>query len=62
MVCHSGDDKNDGNNDHQVVSVKLGDVCEFDEKNPRNKEANIGQESGDVLFQLMCSFPKKKSW
>lgn len=50
MYWHADADENDGDNDHPIVSVSLGNTAEFGYKLVGQKEATVLLESGDVLI------------
>lgn len=50
MCWHSDSDPNDGDNDHPIVSVTIGNSCEFGYKLTGKPESTITLESGDVLI------------
>eukprot|EP01090_Pellita_catalonica_P010256 TRINITY_DN21712_c0_g1_i1.p1 TRINITY_DN21712_c0_g1~~TRINITY_DN21712_c0_g1_i1.p1 ORF type:complete len:232 (+),score=38.79 TRINITY_DN21712_c0_g1_i1:119-814(+) len=51
MVWHADDDENDGDNDHPIVSISIGNSCKFAYKTKDGTEINtIILESGDVLI------------
>jgi len=50
MFWHSDNDKNDGDNEHPVVSVSLGNTCQFGYKLTGKKEEVMELASGDVLI------------
>jgi len=47
---HSDNDKNDGDNDHPIVSLSLGNACDFKYKLSGRAESTLRLESGDVLI------------
>jgi len=51
MYWHSDNDVNDGDNDHPIVSVSLGNSCDFGYRLDNTDEAGLHMtlESGDVL-------------
>jgi alkylated DNA repair dioxygenase AlkB len=50
MTWHKDDDTNDGDNDHPIVSISLGNSSQFGYKLPGKPEQFITLESGDVLI------------
>lgn len=50
MNWHQDCDPNDGDNDHPIVSMSLGNSCVFGYKLPGCKPVEILLESGDVLI------------
>eukprot|EP00026_Physarum_polycephalum_P016186 Phypoly_transcript_17043.p1 GENE.Phypoly_transcript_17043~~Phypoly_transcript_17043.p1 ORF type:complete len:243 (+),score=23.71 Phypoly_transcript_17043:91-819(+) len=50
MCWHSDSDKNDGNNDHPIVSITIGNSCDFGIKRAGKKEEFLRLDSGDVLI------------
>jgi len=50
MGWHRDSDKNDGDNDHPIVSISLGNSSEFGYKPVFQQEQTIVLESGDVLI------------
>jgi alkylated DNA repair dioxygenase AlkB len=50
MCWHRDDDPNDGDNDHPIVSVSVGNSCEFGYKLTGKPESTVLLESGDVLI------------
>ncbi len=53
-MCHRigcrDSDPNDGDNDHPIVSISLGNTSSFGYKQLLKKESSINLESGDVLI------------
>jgi len=50
MGWHRDSDKNDGDNDGPIVSVSIGNSCEFGYKPLLRKEQWVTLASGDVLI------------
>eukprot|EP01125_Pyxidicula_operculata_P020435 TRINITY_DN7548_c0_g1_i1.p1 TRINITY_DN7548_c0_g1~~TRINITY_DN7548_c0_g1_i1.p1 ORF type:complete len:236 (-),score=18.99 TRINITY_DN7548_c0_g1_i1:129-836(-) len=50
MIWHSDNDKNDGSNDHPIVSITIGNSCDFGYKIVGKKESILKLESGDILI------------
>eukprot|EP00475_Leptophrys_vorax_P033645 TRINITY_DN53172_c0_g1_i1.p1 TRINITY_DN53172_c0_g1~~TRINITY_DN53172_c0_g1_i1.p1 ORF type:complete len:250 (+),score=61.04 TRINITY_DN53172_c0_g1_i1:75-752(+) len=50
MCWHRDSDENDGDNDHPIVSISLGNSCDFAFKQLLKGEQDILLESGDVLI------------
>jgi len=50
MYWHSDNDKNDGDNDHPIVSLTIGNACEFGYKLFGKAEQYLRLESGDVII------------
>ena len=50
MSWHRDSDENDGDNDHPIVSISLGNSCIFGYKPLLKSEQEILLESGDVLI------------
>lgn len=50
MAWHRDSDPNDGDNDEPIVSISLGNTCEFGYKPLLQPERRISLESGDVLI------------
>lgn len=50
MYWHKDSDPNDGDNDHPIVSVNVGNSCEFGYKLVGKPESTVLLESGDVLI------------
>jgi alkylated DNA repair dioxygenase AlkB len=50
MEWHSDSDVNDGNNDHPIVSITIGNACDFGYKLVGKQATSIRLESGDVLI------------
>jgi len=50
MYWHTDSDENDGDNDHPIVSVSIGNSCDFGFKIIGKAEQTIRIESGDVLI------------
>jgi alkylated DNA repair dioxygenase AlkB len=50
MYWHADSDPNDGDNDHPIVSISLGNSCDFGFKLVFQQEQFIRLDSGDVLI------------
>lgn len=50
MYWHKDSDPNDGNNDHPIVSITIGNSCDFGIKLVGQKEKFIRLDSGDVII------------
>ena len=50
MHWHADADPNDGDNDHPIVSITVGNSCDFGFKIIGKKEETLKLESGDVLI------------
>jgi alkylated DNA repair dioxygenase AlkB len=50
MEWHSDSDKNDGNNDHPIVSICIGNSCDFGYKIVAKQAQTLQLNSGDVLI------------
>jgi alkylated DNA repair dioxygenase AlkB len=50
MYWHSDSDKNDGDNNHPIVSISIGNSCDFGYKLMGRGEKTLLVESGDVLI------------
>ena len=50
MSWHRDSDKNDGDNDHPIVSISLGSTCSFGLKPLLKEEKFVKLQSGDVLI------------
>lgn len=50
MTWHKDDDPNDGDNDHPIVSISVGNATEFGYKLPGKPEQYMRLESGDALI------------
>ncbi len=50
MYWHKDSDPNDGNNDHPIVSITIGNSCDFGIKLVGKKEEILRLDSGDVVI------------
>ncbi|KAL6059101.1 hypothetical protein QOT17_014365 [Balamuthia mandrillaris] len=50
MYWHRDSDKNDGDNDHPIVSISIGNSCDFGYKLVARQEEFLRLDSGDVLI------------
>ena len=50
MYWHKDSDPNDGNNDHPIVSITIGNSCDFGIKLVGKPEQLIRLDSGDVII------------
>lgn len=50
MYWHSDNDKNDGDNDHPIVSITIGNSCDFGYKLLGKGEQVLRLDSGDILL------------
>eukprot|EP01087_Luapelamoeba_hula_P012375 TRINITY_DN3447_c0_g1_i1.p1 TRINITY_DN3447_c0_g1~~TRINITY_DN3447_c0_g1_i1.p1 ORF type:complete len:312 (+),score=76.95 TRINITY_DN3447_c0_g1_i1:25-936(+) len=50
MCWHSDNDKNDGDNNHPIVSITIGNTCDFGYKLVGKKESTMQLRSGDILI------------